>query len=129
MQVKKYKNYTQHTGKNERLSKLAQENINTDELVGFGCSYGGEPTKIVEKTTQLLSRKNYRKISKMLSSKNSGAKYLSVISLEWLAQNRAYQLNDKEKKLIAEAKLSEELLAFCAGCTYLDKIALKKALA
>lgn len=110
------------------LSAIAQDNVNLKEMVGFGCYYEGRSTKTVIKVTKLLKAKNYKAISNLLTSGNSGEKYLAVISLQRLAESNQYKLSDTEKDLIAKAKLSDELVSVCSGCTYFDKVQMKTIL-
>ena len=110
------------------LSTIAQDNVNLKEMVGFGCYYDGKSTKTVVKVTKLLKTKNYKGISKMLTSGNNGEKYLAVISLQRLADNGQYNLSDNEKDLIAKAKLSDDIISVCSGCTYFAKVPMKTIL-
>ncbi|WKZ60492.1 MAG: hypothetical protein QY309_03235 [Cyclobacteriaceae bacterium] len=110
------------------LSTIAQDNVNLKEMVGFGCYYEGRSTKTVIKVTKLLKAKNYKAISNLLTSGNNGEKYLAVISLQRLAESNQYKLSDTEKDLIAKAKLSDELVSVCSGCTYFDKVPMKTIL-
>lgn len=64
------------------LSTIAQDNVDLKEMVGFSCYYEGRSTKTVVKVTKLLRAKNYKGISKLLTSGNIGEKYLAVISLQ-----------------------------------------------
>lgn len=107
---------------------VAQDNVNKKEMVGFACYFGGQPTETVVKVTKLLKAKKYKKISSMLSSKNIGEKYLAIISLQRLDDMKEYQLSDLEKDLISKAKLSNDSISVCSGCTYFDKVPLKKIL-
>ncbi len=108
------------------LMSKAQDNVNIKEMVGFACSYDGQPTKTVVKMTKLLKKKKYKKVSSLLTSKNTGEKYLAVISLQRLSENGIYPLSDLEKTLIMKAKSSDELVSVCSGCVYFDKVPMKK---
>jgi hypothetical protein len=110
------------------LSTIAQDNVDLKEMVGFGCYYEGRSTKTVLTVTKLLKTKNYNGISKLLTSRNNGEKYLAVISLQRLVDNGQYNLNDTEKDLIEKAKLSDAKVSVCSGCTYFDKVAMKTIL-
>jgi hypothetical protein len=107
----------------------AQGNVDLKEIVGFGCYYDGKSTRTVIKVTKLLQIKRYEHISKLLTSKNKGEKYLAVISLQRLADIGHYQLSDIEKSLISQAKLSDDLVSVCSGCTYFEKVPMKNILA
>jgi hypothetical protein len=106
----------------------AQDNVNQKEMVGFGCYFEGRYTKTVVKVTKLLETKKYKEISKLLASRNKGEKYLAVISLQKLADIGQYNLNEMEKNLIAKARLLDDLVSVCSGCTYFDKVAMKTML-
>lgn len=111
------------------LSTIAQENVDLKEMVGFGCYYEARSTKTVVKVTKLLKTGNYKEISKLLTSGTNGEKYLAVISLQRLADNGQYTLSENERNLIAKAKLSDELVSLCSGCTYFDRVPMKTILA
>lgn len=110
------------------LSTIAQDNVNLKEMVGFGCYFEGRYTKTVIKVTKLLETKKYKEISKLLTSRNSGEKYLAVISLLRLTDNGQYNLSDNEKDLIEKAKESDDMVSVCSGCTYFDKVPMKTIL-
>lgn len=110
------------------LSTFAQDNVDERKMVGFGCYIEGRSTEPVVKVTKLLRTKNYEKISKLLTSRNSGERFLAVISLQRLADNGQYNLSDSEKNLISKAKLSNDLVSVCSGCTYFDKVPMKAIL-
>lgn len=80
------------------------------------------------KVAKLLRAKNYKGISKLLTSGNSGEKYLAVISLQRLADNGQYNLSDIEKDIISKVKLSDDMVSVCSGCTYFDKVPMKTIL-
>lgn len=107
----------------------AQDNVGSKEMVGFGCYAGGRSTAAVMKVEKLLRSKSYKEISKLLTSRNYGEKYLAVISLQRLADLGYYNLSDNEKDLIAKAKQSNDLVLVCSGCTYSDKVPMKSILA
>jgi hypothetical protein len=110
------------------LSTFAQDHVDLKEMVGFACYYEGRSTRTVVKVSQLLKAKNYRAISKLISSGNNGEKYLAVIALQRLADQGQYQLSDSEKGLIAKAKPSDDMVSVCSGCTYFEKIPMKTVL-
>lgn len=64
-----------------------------------------------------------------MTLRNSGALYLAVISLQRLAENGQYHLSDIEKAIISKAKLSDDMVSVCVGCTYFDKVPMKTILA
>lgn len=107
----------------------AQDKRDEKEMVGFGCSYSGLPTKPVIKVTEMLETKKYKEVAGLLSSRNQAEKYLAVISVEKLVAIGKYELSDTEKVLISEARLSDKLVSVCSGCTYSDKVSLKEMLA
>lgn len=108
---------------------IAQNNVNPRQMVGFGCYYEGRLTKVVSKVSHLLEDKNYKAISRLLTSGNKGEKYLAVISLQRLEETGQYKINDKEKDLILKLKASDDLVSVCSGCTYFDKVQMKTMLA
>jgi hypothetical protein len=111
------------------FSAFAQDNVDLKEMVGFGCYYEGQPTKTVANVAKLLKRKNYKALSKLLASGNSGEKYLAVISLQRLADNGEYKLTLAEGDLISKARISEETVSVCSGCSYFEKVPMRIILA
>jgi len=103
----------------------AQDNVDTNEMVGFACYYEGSPSKTVEKFTRKLKIKDYKWISKQLTSTNNAEKYMSVITLEKLTEIRKYSPNETELELIAKIKKSTDLVSVCSGCIYFQKVELK----
>ncbi len=110
------------------LSTIAQDNVNLKKMVGFGCYYEGRYTKTVIKVTELIEAKKYKDISKLLTSRNSGERYLAVISLERLVDNGLYNLNNNEKSIIVKLKPSDDMVSVCSGCTYFNKVPMKTIL-
>jgi predicted peroxiredoxin len=105
---------------------FGQDNVDKKKMVGFGCYYTGQPTKTVEEVTELLLKKKYKTISDLLKSGHEGEKFLATISLEKLAVLGQYELSDNEKELIKKIKTSGDKVLVCSGCTYFDKVSLKK---
>jgi hypothetical protein len=110
------------------LSAIAQDNVELKEMVGFGCYFEGKSTKTVREVERLLASKRYKGISKLLTSGNSGEKYLAVISLQRLSDIGKYNLSEIEKELFSKAKESDEMVSVCSGCTYFDKVPMKTIL-
>ncbi len=104
---------------------VAQDNVDIKKMVGFACYYSGEPTKSVIKVTKLLQNSNYNKISSLLTSRNSGEKFLAVIILQKLSEVKKYELNQEERSLILKLKSSDELVSVCYGCIYFDKLPMR----
>ena len=107
---------------------IAQDNVVKNEMVGFACYFEGSQSKTVQKVTNKLNNKNYKAISKILTSDNNAERFMAVITLEKLAELKKYDLNETEKKLISEIKQSDELVSICSGCTYFEKVSLKEIL-
>lgn len=103
----------------------AQDNVDKNEMVGFGCYSDGSESKTVEKYSRKIDAKNHKWISKKLNSKNNAERYMSVIILEELTKIGKYELTENELMKIAEIKNSTELVSVCSGCTYFEKIELK----
>src|SRR5690348_4181061 len=76
------------------------------EVVGFACYFAGQPTETVVRLTNLINARNYKAISELLTTGNSGEKYLAVVSLEKLHAYGYYTLSDNERRLISIIKSS-----------------------
>lgn len=103
----------------------AQENLDNNEMIGFACYIEGRQSKTVKRFAKKLKTKNYKWISKKLSSENNAEKYMSVITLERLSELGKHKLTQTELNLIAEIKQSTELVSVCSGCTYFENVKLK----
>ena len=110
------------------ICTVAQDNVNRKEMVGFGCYFEGRTTKTVIKVMKLLKAKNYKRVSRLLTSGNSGEKYLAVISLQRLQEGGQYTLSKNDKDLLNKAMQSDVMVSVCEGCTYFDQVPLKNLL-
>ena len=106
----------------------AQDNINHEELIGFGCYAGGTYSDIVYDVTNDLKKNKYKKVIKKLTSKNPAEQYLAVIVAERLAESNQYLLTAENKALIKKAYHSKALVSVCSGCTYFEQIELGELL-
>ena len=106
----------------------AQDNINHEELIGFGCYAGGTYSDVVYEVTFDLEKNKYKKVIKKLTSKNPEEQYLAVIVAERLAESNQYLLTAENKALIKKAYHSKALVSVCSGCSYFDKVELGKLL-
>jgi hypothetical protein len=105
---------------------LAQDNVDVNNMVGFGCYYEGRLSKPVVKVTKELKKRNYKAVARLLNSNNNAERFMAVITLERLAASGKYVLSEKEKELISGIKESDEDISVCSGCTYFDTVPLKK---
>ncbi|WP_439185936.1 hypothetical protein, partial [Carboxylicivirga taeanensis] len=104
---------------------FGQDSVDVNEMVGFGCYYGGQPSKTVKKVTQKLKNRNYKAIKKMLTSDNNAERYMAVITLEKLNELKAIKLYDNDYKNIDIIKNSNDLVSVCSGCVSFYKTELK----
>lgn len=107
---------------------FAQDNINPQELIGFGCYAGGTSSDVVNDVTFDIYDKKYKKVIKKLKSKNPAERFMAVIVAERLSDLDKYDLTENDKELINKAYESTDLVSVCSGCTYFDQIELKKLL-
>jgi hypothetical protein len=104
---------------------IAQD-VDEKQMVGYGCSVGGSPSKPVVKVQELLRRSDYHSLTKLLSSDNTAYQYLAVITLERLSELNIIELEAKEIAVMAQIKSSDREVSVCSGCTYWDTLPLKK---
>jgi hypothetical protein len=95
---------------------FAQDTIDENKMVGFGCFYEGRETKIVSRFGKLLKRKRYETIAAELHSQNSAARVMAVICLERLAEQNKRSMTAEEKLLLNQIKSSKESVGVCSGC-------------
>ena len=111
------------------VSACAQNGVNPRKMVGFGCYYHGEASATVKQVTKLVRDKNYKFIPNLLTSRNNAERYMAVITLERLDSLDLYELHEDEIEKINKVKTSDELVSICSGCTYFDKVSLRKLFA
>lgn len=105
---------------------FGQDDLNRKKIIGFGCYFAGQPTRTVEEVTKLLLTKKYESVSTLLKSGHAGEKFLAIVALEKLAALGKYKLSDDDKELINRIKNSGDKVSVCSGCTYFDKVSLKR---
>lgn len=103
----------------------AQRGIDHEKLIGFGCYYGGTSSEVVLDMGSILNAKMYPVVIEKLESDNPAERFLAVIIAERLSDLGKYQLTETDKKLIAAAYSSSDLVSVCSGCTYFDTIELR----
>ena len=106
----------------------AQDNINHEELIGFGCYAGGTYSDVVYEVTFDLEKNKYKKVIKKLKSNNPAEQYLAVIVAERLAESNQHLLTAENKALIQKAYHSKALVSVCSGCSYFEQIELGELL-
>lgn len=106
----------------------AQSNISYEEMVGFGCGFGGETSKTVKKVSKLIDRGKYDKIIKLLDSDNNAERFLAVVVCEKLSELKKLVISDELKNKISIIYKSNAFVSVCSGCTYWDNLTLKKIL-
>ncbi|MBG6133693.1 hypothetical protein IWQ47_005165 [Aquimarina sp. EL_43] len=106
----------------------AQSHINYEEMVGFGCAFGGEPSKSVKKVSKLIDKEKYDKIVKLLDSDNNAERFLAVVVCEKLSELKKLAISDELKDKISIIYKSNAFVSVCSGCTYWDNLTLKKML-
>nr|WP_319401733.1 hypothetical protein [uncultured Carboxylicivirga sp.] len=104
----------------------AQDNVDTKEMVGFACYFGGEQSITVKKVTRKLQQGKYKSIKKMLFSENNAVRYMAVITLEKLLDLNEIELSNSDSKQIRTIKNSKELVSICSGCSSFYKTELRK---
>ena len=85
-------------------------------MVGFNCGFAGKPTELVNDMTALIKEKKYHQIVSLLSSKNSGEVYLSIITVDRITSLGLFTLSKEENIILSKAKLTPYLIYFCSGC-------------
>ncbi|MBS2211868.1 hypothetical protein KEM09_10655 [Carboxylicivirga mesophila] len=103
-----------------------QDNVDTEEMVGFACYFGGQPSKTVKKVTKKLKNRRYKAIKSMLTSDNNAERYMAVIALEKLHDLKAIKLYDIDYENIDVIKNSNELVSICSGCSSFYKTELHR---
>jgi hypothetical protein len=87
-----------------------------------------EQSNAEKRIIKKLRKKNYKSISRFLSSTNSDLQYLAVITLENLEKLNDYKLTELDKKRINLIKKSSELISICSNSSEPNQIELKKLL-
>jgi hypothetical protein len=111
------------------LSIVNAQNQNKDNKdTGVSCSISIEQSNAEKRILKKLRKKNYKSISRFLSSKNSDLQYLALITLENLEKLNDYKLTQLDKKRINLIKKSSELISICSNSNQPNRIELKKLL-
>ena len=110
------------------ISGNAQSNLDYNEMVGFGCGFGGEQSKSVQKVSKLIDKEKYNRIILLIDSDNNAEKFLAVVVCEKLDELNKLILSKELKEKISIVYKSYARVSVCSGCTYWDKITLKKML-
>lgn len=110
------------------LTGNTQPNINQNEIVGFACYASGSPTETVQKLSQLIDKRKYKSIVKLLDSENNAERFLAVVVCEKLNELNKITINQELKVKISEIYKSNEIVSVCSGCTYWDDLPLKEML-
>jgi len=106
----------------------AQSGVNHNEMIGFSCYFSGDPSKTVQKISQLIDKEKYKSIVKLLDSDNNAERFLAVVVCEKLNELKKLTLTQKLKEKIAEIYNSNEIVSVCSGSSYSGNLALKKVL-
>jgi hypothetical protein len=105
---------------------FSQDGIHEREIVGYACSFSGNPSRSVSVVERYLANKNYGAVVQWLGSNNNAQRYLAVIVLERLDSLKRYTLSEAQKSIVSKIKTSDELVSVCSGCTYWETLSLKK---
>jgi len=104
------------------------QGVNDNEMIGFNCYFSGDPSKTVQKVSQLIDKEKYKTIVKLLDSDNNAERFLAVVVCEKLTELKKLTMTPKLKEKIAEIYNSNEIVSVCSGSTYSGNLALKKVL-
>lgn len=111
------------------INTVNAQNQNTDNNgAGVSCSISIEQSNAEKRILKKLDKKNYKSISRFLSSKNSDLQYLALITLENLEKLNDYKLTELDKKRINLIKKSPELISICSNSNQTNQIELKELL-
>jgi hypothetical protein len=98
------------------IATFAQDEIDENKMVGFACFFEGRETKLVSRFAKIVKRKRYDTIQEMLTSKNTGERFMAVLCMERLEAVGRVTLTTEEKAVIEQIKTSTDLVAVCSGC-------------
>ncbi|WP_171223408.1 hypothetical protein [Flavobacterium rivulicola] len=106
----------------------AQDDIDLNTTIGFGCSASGRQTEVVAKFTYLLSTSDFGKCQELIESENNAEKVLAAFVCRKLNKEKRVSLSNETLNKIELIYNSEEEIAVCGGCKFY-KIQIKKFLA
>ena len=99
-----------------------------DLLLGFACSVGGEPSKVVMHVNELIEHRQYDSLVQLLYSKIAAENYLGVIICERYNQLNKIKLTPQDLNRIAIYYRSTAMIPYCEGCSSSAYLVMSKAL-
>lgn len=102
------------------------DNFDEKTLVGFGCSYDGQPSEAVQSITKILQARKYADLLKKISSDRPAEKYLATFACLKLLKKKKIELDCNQLAQMAANEKSDLLVYFCAGCTQNGKYKLSQ---
>ena len=87
-------------------------------MLGFACGGAGSSTESVSRVYNYIVEKEYKKVVKLLHSKNTAEKFLAIVICEKLAEKKKIKLTEKDLLEIKNSYSSKENVFVCGGCTF-----------
>ena len=87
-------------------------------MLGFACGGAGSSTESVSRVYNYVVEKEYKKVVKLLYSKNTAEKFLAIVICEKLTEMKKVKLTEKDLLEIKNSYSSEENVFVCGGCTF-----------
>lgn len=112
------------------LSATASSQIRKAHVgkIGFACDDTGEASWAVKRVYTLIKSSDIESLMKLIDSRSTASQFLGVLLLEILEETNQIELTKEQKGKILKIYSSEEFVEVCEGCTYFEKIKLKKLL-
>jgi len=96
--------------------------------IGFACDDTGEASWAVKRVYKLIKKSDFKSIATLINSRDTANQLLGVLLLEILQETNQIELTEEQERKILKRYSSEELVEVCEGCTYFEKVKLKKLL-
>jgi hypothetical protein len=94
------------------------------EVLGFGCFYGGERTRVVNGMTPLVIGRNIDAIRRWLDSPLPAKQFLATFVLTQLHDRKKAELSDQDRKQMEAIRKSDAKVPVCSGCTSSERVPL-----
>lgn len=94
------------------------------EVLGFGCFYGGERTRVVNGMIPLVIGRNIDAIRRWLDSPLPAKQFLATFVLTQLHDRKKAELSDQDRKQMEAIRKSDAKVPVCSGCTSSERVPL-----
>lgn len=97
-----------------------------DNLIGFSFGKAARQSMSVQLVGNLLRNGKYDSLKLLMRSEDPALLYLAIRACEFEEKRKRLVLSPEEKKIIESAKMSEQEIEYCSGCTIRETSTIKE---